>query len=204
MAKTPKDLLSNFEFSVSAQDLAGPVTLPGYLDDDPVLEMAKYRKAAQEKKSEEPISIPEAKIETPKTSLINTNSEIIEPKEVQPENFLDLVSSEEKQKKPRRDKHRLQINISADAERKLNELVEIISVQGPQEDITVSEILQALLHNLYDAKSDLDLSRLPIRGKWGTPTARSFKAALAEAFREALVVHDKKIGGNPFKKAVGS
>lgn len=118
---------------------------------------------------------------------------------------LHVITSEPKLKKQRarRDQNRLQINFSPEAERKMYELLEMISAQGPQKDVMVSELMQALILNLYDARSEMNLSRLPLRGQWGSPTAKSFPAALAEAFREAQVSYDQKSGGNPFKKAVG-
>jgi len=97
---------------------------------------------------------------------------------------------------------RLQINLSVEAERKVGELLELLNSQSP-ERVTISDLAQALFLSLHDARADINVSRLPIRGKWGTPTARSFPSALAQALREAIVEFDSKQGGNPFRKVVG-
>ena len=85
----------------------------------------------------------------------------------------------------------------------MNELLEIISAQSAEKNIMFSEILNALILNLYEARSDLNVSRVPLRGKWGAPTAKSFPIALAQAFREAIINYGMKNGANQFKKVVG-
>jgi hypothetical protein len=97
---------------------------------------------------------------------------------------------------------RLQLNLSPEGERKLSELYELINAQSP-EKVMISDIMQALVFNLFEAKGDLNVSRLSPRGPWGSPTARSFTSALAQTFREAVVTYNVKQGGNPFKKVVG-
>src|SRR5437867_2663660 len=44
MAKTKAGLPDGFDIGVTSQDLAGPATLPDYLDDDPVLELSRLKK----------------------------------------------------------------------------------------------------------------------------------------------------------------
>jgi hypothetical protein len=106
-------------------------------------------------------------------------------------------------KKVRPPIRRLQINLTPDSERQVNELLEIISSQSAEKNIMFSEILNALILNLYEARADLNVSRVPPRGKWGAPTAKSFPIALAQAFREAIIACGMKIGANQFKKVVG-
>jgi hypothetical protein len=85
----------------------------------------------------------------------------------------------------------------------VNELLEMISAQCAEKNVMFSEVLNALILNLYEARSELNVSRVPLRGKWGAPTARSFPIALAQAFREAITSYGMKNGANQFKKVVG-
>ncbi len=56
---------------------------------------------------------------------------------------------------------------------------------------------------LYNAKGKIALGSLSTRGRWGSPTAKAFPVNLAQALREAIVVHEGIAGGNPFKKVAG-
>jgi hypothetical protein len=85
----------------------------------------------------------------------------------------------------------------------VEELLDLVSDQSSERRIKISEFVQALVLNLYNARSEISLGSLPQRGRWGSPTAKSFPTALAQAFREAIVSHDRRIGGNQFKKAIG-
>jgi hypothetical protein len=78
------------------------------------------------------------------------------------------------------------INLTPDSERQVNELLEIISAQSAEKNVVFSELLNALILNLYEARGDLYVSRVPPGGRWGAPTAKSFPTALAQAFREAI------------------
>jgi hypothetical protein len=88
-----------------------------------------------------------------------------------------------KERQPRPSIRRLQINLAPDSERQVNELLEVISEQSAEKNSMFSEILNALILNLYEARGDLNVSRVPLRGKCGAPTAKSFLIALAQAFR---------------------
>jgi hypothetical protein len=100
-------------------------------------------------------------------------------------------------------RRRLQINLDPEGERMVEELLDLVSDQSSEHRIKISEFVQALVLNLYNARSEISLGSLPQRGRWGSPTAKSFPASLAQAFREAIVAHDSRIGGNQFKKAIG-
>jgi len=124
------------------------------------------------------------------------------PRATQPANS----APEEREKRPTRKSvrvpERLQVNISLDANRKADELIELLNAQS-SEKISQSDFIEALILSLYDARADINVGRLPARGQWGTPTARSFRPALTECLREAIVTFNAKQGGNPFKKVVG-
>jgi len=86
-------------------------------------------------------------------------------------------------KRPRRK----QLNVSADAERMLEALLRQFQQYGPQEDIKMSEIFEALILIAYESRDKLNLGALPRRGAWGSQTEKNFPVAIAEAFAKALV-----------------
>ena len=201
MAKSKSGLPEGFDINVSAVDLEGPAKLPGYLDDDPVLELARLTRERQREgagnsgaatnppqergrqmtQELKPISAPEPKMPEP-TSIAPT-----------PE-----VSA-----RPSAPRRRLQVNLDPEGERMVEELLDLVSDQSSERRIKISELVQALVLNLYNARSEISLGSIPPRGRWGSPTAKSFPTALAQAFREAIVSNDRRIGGNQFKKAIG-
>lgn len=92
---------------------------------------------------------------------------------------------------------RKQLNLSAEGERRFEEILEHFKEFGPQEDIRMSEIFEAIVMLAYDAKEKLDLSKLPRRGAWGSPTEKNFAVHIAEAFGKAITSLDlpqKKVG----------
>ena len=50
---------------------------------------------------------------------------------------------------------RMQINITNDIERKSEELLDILSRQSPDLKVTISELMQALILNIYDARDNI-------------------------------------------------
>lgn len=277
MAKFPVGLPENFSLKVSSEELLGaPAELPGYLDHDPVVEMAKYARQQQNRLGEQNkviapivtppiVATPVAVVQSPfrvdektinleaqvKSQILSASAvgfvptssaipvklnisqsiptiakkevPVTEPLENSPSQqsgaekissagqdlphpetkSLHVVETAPKLHKKVVEVRRLQINVTPDVERKVEELINLISAQIPQKEITISELMQALVLNIYESKSEINVSQIPLRGKWGTPTARAYPVALSESFREAIVEQDKKSGGNPFKKAVG-
>ena len=214
-------LPAGFNLSVSSQDLLGkPVQVGSYLDEDPMLELLKaQRQARVEVKApaqEAPVaqspkapSIPAARHEevtapAPSATHLQQFAPEQVPQSVNAPVNQDYPPTEApRAKKVRPPIRRLQINLTPDSERQVNELLEIISAQSAEKNIMFSEILNALILNLYEARADLNVSRVPPRGKWGAPTAKSFPIALAQAFREAIITYGMKNGANQFKKVVG-
>ena len=214
-------LPAGFNLSVSSEDLVGrPVQVGSYLDEDPMLELIKAQRQARletkapanevpvaqppqapimpEPRQEEPVA-PAPRITSPQQfAPVQTQQPVTAPVNQ------DYPQPEApKEKKVRPPIRRLQLNLTPDSERQINELLEIISAQSAEKNIMFSEILNALILNLYEARADLNVSRVPTRGKWGAPTARSFPAALAQAFKEAIISYGMKNGANQFKKVVG-
>lgn len=105
-------------------------------------------------------------------------------------------------KPPREKVRRLQINITPEIERKGEELLAILGRQSPDGRVTVSELMQALVLNLYDARDNIN-GRLPERGRWGTSSAKSYPAELAIVLREAILKDGRGKGTGCFRKVVG-
>jgi len=220
MAKAKGGLPEGFNLSVSSDDLVGkPVQVGSYLDEDPVLDLIKAQRQARVSASTAtfapPVATPQAPpLPEPRRQEIATPAPAaVVPQQVvqQQAPLTTSVAMNQdytqaplpKEKKMRPPIRRLQINLTPDSERQVNELLEIISAQSAEKNIMFSEILNALILNLYEARADLNVSRVPLRGKWGAPTAKSFPIALAQAFREAIISYGVKNGGNQFKKVVG-
>jgi hypothetical protein len=219
MAKAKGGLPAGFNLSVSSEDLVGkPVQVGSYLDEDPMLDLLKAQRQAMVSPTTQTFAPaaapPQAPMKSePQIEVIPTAAPAIAPQQFiqpQPAPAVPVVENQDyaqpsvpKEKKARPTIRRLQINLTPDSERQVNELLEIISAQSAEKNIMFSEILNALIHNLYEARADLNVSRVPLRGKWGAPTAKSFPIALAQAFKEAIITYGMKNGANQFKKVVG-
>jgi hypothetical protein len=86
-------------------------------------------------------------------------------------------------KRPRRK----QLNLSAEAERMLEGLLRHFQQYGPQEDIKMSELFEALVIVANRSMDRLNLGELPRRGAWGSQTEKNFPIAIGEALARAIV-----------------
>jgi hypothetical protein len=96
----------------------------------------------------------------------------------------------------RRKKQRLpqrkQINATPETLRMIEELIDHVQRYSVQKDAKASEVFHALVLALYEAREHIDLSDVPARGRWGSPTAKSFPTSLKNAFQEAIAAVFKK------------
>ena len=193
MAKKTSGLPSDFDLKVTSTELVGtPARIPGYLDRKPTF--------FQEEEVVQPLATQvERVIEQPPVQVVATP--VIAPEIQKPAAPLHVVEAKV-QKKTVEKVRRMQINVTPDVERKAEELVEILSRQSPDNRVTVSELMQALVLNLYDAKDSIN-GRLPPRGRWGSPTAKSFASELSKTLREALLKKWEGKTVDPFKSVVG-
>ena len=200
MVKVQSGLPDSFDISVSAEELTGPAKIPGYLDEDPVVSFAKLQRERAQQNIAARAQPPEASKPPPTKAKVAAP----EPEVKRAAPVLPPVQAEvQAASKPTVERKRFQINLDADSERMLEEMLDLLSSQCSENRIKSSELFQALLMNLYKARGEIALGSLPVRGRWGSPTAKAFPVSLAESFREAIVAHDQVSGGNPFKKAVG-
>lgn len=68
---------------------------------------------------------------------------------------------------------RKQINATPETLNMLEDLIEHVRTYSEQRDAKASEVFHGLVLALYEAKEFIDLSDVPLRGRWGTPTAKS-------------------------------
>jgi hypothetical protein len=81
---------------------------------------------------------------------------------------------------------RKQLNASPETMRMLDDLLMQIRQQSMEKDVRTSEVFHAMVLCVYEARAFLDLSVVPPRGRWGSPTAASLPVALKNAFMDAI------------------
>lgn len=207
MAKHKSGLPDGFDLKVNSDSLVkGPAKLPGYLETRPL--PIPVGPAEEQVRPVESVKAPAQVVSfsepSPIKQPVSPNSLGV-PREVQAASATSLeVLPGKRITKPTTPIRRLQINLSAEAESKVYELIELLRDQSAEKDIRFNDVIHAMIFSLYDARDDIDVSDLPMRGKWGSPTAKSFPTALAQSFCKALVNNSGKKGSNPFKQAMGS
>lgn len=108
-------------------------------------------------------------------------------------NTARVVPFRSREPRPARRPQRAQVNLAVDAQAMFEELIEHFSRYGSQKDIASSELFEALISALFDAKGELDLGSIPPRGQWGTPNARAFRTHLKRAVIEAVGRYYQKL-----------
>lgn len=81
---------------------------------------------------------------------------------------------------------RFELSLNHETKRMVHELLSYIQTMGPQPAARASEMFQGIITVLHRAKDVLDLSSMPRRGQWGSPTAKAFPIALGQAFAKAI------------------
>lgn len=87
---------------------------------------------------------------------------------------------------------RKQVNTTPETQRMIDEIIHYVQAYSVQRDAKASEIFHALVHTLHEALEELDLSNVPARGRWGTPTAQAFPISLKAAFKAAIAKSHRK------------
>lgn len=87
---------------------------------------------------------------------------------------------------------RMEINLNPNTQKLVHEIIENVQQYSVQDDTKASEIFQALVEALHQALPKLNLSQVPRRGKWGSPKAHAFRAALTQAFVKAIAKSDEE------------
>jgi hypothetical protein len=89
---------------------------------------------------------------------------------------------------------RVQLNMTPEIQRMVQELVGHFCAFGLQKDTSASEVFEALVSALHESRDQLDLSNVPPRGQWGTPTARAFRTNLKNVVMDAIARHRQRLG----------
>ena len=74
----------------------------------------------------------------------------------------------------------------------IEDLIDHVQTYSVQKDAKASEVFHALVLAIFEATEFMDLSEVPARGRWGSPSAKAFPISLKNAFQEAIAVAYKK------------
>ena len=74
----------------------------------------------------------------------------------------------------------------------IDEIIDYVQTYSVQRDAKASEIFHALVLTLHESLEEMDLSNVPARGRWGTPTAQAFPISLKSTFKSAIAKSQKK------------
>ena len=104
----------------------------------------------------------------------------------QPTNQRSIIEEPPSTKPRDKEPPRKQINMKPETLRKVDELLKIIRETGPQKDAAASELFDAMVSAVFDAKDDLNFSHLAKRGRWGSATAEAFVAGISYGINVAI------------------
>lgn len=84
---------------------------------------------------------------------------------------------------------RTRLNITDEQRDKLDEIVREMQRVGPERYLKASEVVDALVSVLHDAREHLDMGMVRRRGKFGSQQHRMYREALAESIRVTIAKH---------------
>lgn len=84
---------------------------------------------------------------------------------------------------------RTRLNITEEKRDQLDEIVREMQRIGPERYLKASEIVDALISVLHDAREHLDMGMVRRRGKFGSQQHRMYRDALAESIRVTIATH---------------
>ena len=202
MARTKPGLPDGFELKLDS-----PSTLGDYLDEGVDQQVArafvsKQRTAvAQVEQRVEPASregVASQATPQPPVNVLPNRPHAISARDEQVLNLADARRRSTSRAQVAKRPERIQVNMRPETQRMFGELVAFVQRYSLQDDATGSEILDALISVLHQARDELAFDDVPRRGKWGTPTARAFPTALGNAFGRAIAGSYSKSGrGGP-------
>lgn len=195
MAKNKPGLPEGFEL-----DLDGPVQLGDYLDEDFSENTARVV-AAKRARIEPPAQVttspqPSLPPPPPKAQVVVAPPTPPSPPQPRNDSVLDLGEARRSRSLGRapsfRRPERVQLNMRPETVKMFNEIVEFVQRYSLQNDAKASEIFDAVVNVLHEAKEELSFGDVPRRGKWGTPTAKAFPTSLGNAFARAIALRYAK------------
>ena len=191
MAKGRAGLPDNFQLNVES-----PTQLGDYLDEDS--DHASRIIAARKREEREQVVTP-ARVVTeyqePTRPIVDQRPRVEERREDRRDDVLNLADARARnvsRGKTFERPGRVQLNMRPETVSMFDELVAHVKTYSVQDDAKASEIFEALIGVLHDARKELSYSNVLRRGKWGTPTARAFSTTLGHAFAEAILKNYQK------------
>lgn len=180
-----RGLPTGFGLNVPSTATQKPVDIGDYLDDDTPAVPAV---AVQKRTSPKPVVAQPVIRETPQPPVTARATPKARPPVVaEPIEEEGVEEQTPSVHTSRKTPPRKQINMKPDTLRKAEELVRHVQTFSVQKDTAASEVFDALVELLHDAKKHMDVSSVPPRGQWGKPTARGFRTSLKNAFAQAIV-----------------
>lgn len=200
MSKHPRGLPDNFQIDVP-EKLGAPVVLDEFIDD----ELARARTVQRKKEEQvqepppaaaaapspvappEPLPRPTASVAPESRARVPQRppQRAVRPAEPAP---APLLRPRFRQAGlPPSKPLRVQLNMSPAVNKMLGDLVEHFRTYCVQKDTTPSEIFEALVGALHDARGQLGLGNVPPRGQWGSASAHAFRTHIRNAITEAIV-----------------
>ncbi len=196
MAKENRGLPPSFKIDIP--DRPKPVDLGDYLDEveaAPVARPAPKPSVPSPAPLPEPVRAAENVVEFPKqTALATVRDDRPEPQSPPAPEEEPIAPVPPKRRKRRVPKAppRKQINTTPETQRMIEEIISYVQSYSVQRDAKASEIFHALSLALHESMEFLDLSGVPARGRWGTPTAQAFPISLKSAIKAAIAESHKK------------
>ena len=89
---------------------------------------------------------------------------------------------------------RKQINMTPQVIEWADELLHRIQTCSQNKHAKTSEMFHALVAAAYEARHELDLTRVPARGRWGSQTAQIFVDSLKTSFQQAIARRQRQKG----------
>jgi hypothetical protein len=194
VAKENRGLPSSFKIDIP--DRPRPVELGDYLDE---VESAPVARPAPKPAAPSPAPTssraPEKVVEFRKqASPAITREDVTEPQrppmpQAEPDSQAQL---KRRRRRIPKAPPRKQINTTPETQRMIDEIIDYVQSYSVQRDAKASEIFHALVLALHESIESLDLSTVPARGRWGTPTAQAFPISLKSAIKAAIANSHKK------------
>ena len=190
MAKTKPGLPEGFDL-----DLDSPSRLGDYLDED--LSASAVRALAVKQRVAPPVVPAEAErkeILELRPKVVQNETYSVQARTEQVLNLADARRRNAQKPQVARRPERMQFNMRPETLKMFEEIVEYVQRYSLQDDVKASEILDAMIGVLYQAREEMAFNDVPRRGKWGTPTARAFPTAIGNAFARAVANRYVKTG----------
>ena len=94
-----------------------------------------------------------------------------------------------------RPQKRTRLNISNESRDRLRDIVQRMRNYGVEKDLRASQILEALILALDEAKPYIDMSNVGRRGRYGSASHKTFSVTLAVSISRAIAANEREKAG---------